>query len=145
DPKLYRDNPELVREGLSRRGASFDLDGLLKLDEEKRVLGTELDGLKAERNAASDSIARLKREGKDAGEAIEKTRATGDRIKELQARYDEVETAARQLALLCPNLPHESVPEGKSSADNKVVASWGTIPEGPSTVPDHIEIGRRLK
>ncbi len=145
DPKLYRDNPELVREGLRRRGASFDLDGLLKLDEEKRALGAELDGLKAERNAASESIARLKREGKDAAEAIEKTRATGERIKELQARYDEVERAARDLALLCPNLPHASVPDGKSAADNKVVASWGTIPEGPATVPDHIEIGRALK
>lgn len=145
DPKLYRDNPELVREGLRRRGASFDLDGLLKLDEEKRALGTELDGLKAERNAASESIARLKREGQDAAAAIEKTRATGDRIKELQARYDEVERAARDLALLCPNLPHASVPDGKSAADNKVVASWGAIPEGPATMPDHIEIGRKLK
>jgi seryl-tRNA synthetase len=145
DPKLYRENPELVRAGLSRRGASFDLDGLLKLDEEKRVLGAELEGLKAERNAASDSIARLKREGQDAAEAIEKTRATGDRIKDLQARFDEVEAKARDLALMCPNLPHESVPDGKSSADNKVVASWGTIPEGPSSVPDHMEIGRKLK
>jgi seryl-tRNA synthetase len=145
DPKLYRDNPDLVRDGLRRRGASFDLDTLLKLDEEKRTLGTTLDGLKAERNAASESIARLKREGKDAAEAIEQTRTTGDRIKELQARYDVVEAQARDLALLCPNLPHESVPDGKSSADNVVVASWGTISEGPSTVPDHLEIGRRLK
>jgi len=145
DPKLYRDNPDLVRDGLRRRGASFDLDTLLKLDEEKRALGATLDGLKAERNAASESIARLKREGKDAAEAIEQTRTTGDRIKELQARYDAVEAQARDLALLCPNLPHESVPDGKSSADNVVVASWGVVPEGPSAVPDHLEIGRRLK
>jgi seryl-tRNA synthetase len=144
DPKLYRENPERVREGLRRRGASFDLDGLLRLDEEKRTLGAELDGLKAERNAASEAIARLKREGGDASEAIEKTRATGERIKELQGRHDAVEAAARDLALLCPNLPHESVPDGKSSADNRVASSWGT-PDEARVVPDHMEIGKRLK
>ncbi len=144
DPKLYRENPELVREGLRRRGASFDLDGLLRLDEEKRVLGAELDGLKAERNAASESIARLKREGGDASSAIEQTRTTGERIKELQARYDVVETQARELALLCPNLPHASVPDGKSSADNRVAATWGTV-DADREVPDHLEIGRKLK
>jgi seryl-tRNA synthetase len=145
DPKLYRDNPEKVREGLRRRGASFDLDGLLRLDQEKRALGSELDGLKAERNAASDSIAQLKRSGQDASAAIEKTRTTGDRIKDLQGRYDAVEEQARGLALLCPNLPHASVPDGKSSADNQVAATWGELPDGSKAVPDHIEIGTKLK
>jgi seryl-tRNA synthetase len=148
DPKLYRDNPEKVREGLRRRGASFDLDGLLRLDQEKRALGTELDGLKAERNAASESIAQLKRAGKDASEAIEKTRTTGDRIKELQIRFDVIEERARDLALLCPNLPHASVPDGKSSADNKVAATWGEdllARAEARVVPDHIEIGTKLK
>ena len=145
DPKLYRDNPEKVREGLRRRGASFDLDGLLKLDQEKRALGTELDGLKAERNAASESIAQLKRAGKDASEAIEKTRTTGDRIKELQIRFDVLEEKVRDLALVCPNLPHASVPDGKSSADNRVAATWGELPDPGKAVPDHIEIGTKLK
>jgi seryl-tRNA synthetase len=148
DPKLYRDHPEKVREGLRRRGASFDLDGLLRLDQEKRALGTELDGLKAERNAASESIAQLKRAGKDASEAIEKTRTTGDRIKDLQIRFDVIEERARDLALLCPNLPHASVPDGKSSADNKVAATWGEDLRSRAearVVPDHIEIGTKLK
>ncbi len=145
DPKLYRDNPEKVKEGLRRRGASFDLDGLLALDSEKRALGTELDGLKAERNAASESIAQLKRSGQDASEAIEKTRTTGDRIKDLQIRYDVIEERVRDLALLIPNIPHTSVPDGRSSADNVVVASWGEIPDAAKVVPDHIEIGTKLK
>ncbi len=143
DPKLYRDNPDLVREGLRRRGASFDLDGLLRLDREKRELGVELEGLKAARNAASESIAKLKRAGQDASSAIEETRVTGDRIKELQAKYDAVERAALDLALLCPNLPHESVPDGKSSADNRVAATWGE-PAANRDVPDHLEIGAKL-
>ena len=135
DPKLYRDNPEKVREGLRRRGASFDLDGLLALDQEKRALGTELDGLKAERNAASESIAQLKRAGKDAAEAIEKTRTTGDRIKELQIRYDVTEERVRDLALLIPNIPHSSVPDGKSAADNVVASTWGEVGDASKVVP----------
>lgn len=142
DPKLYRENPELVREGLRRRGASFDLDALLELDARRRSLGSELDALKAERNAASESIARLKREGADASEAIEKTRVTGDRIKELQAEHDAVEAKVRELALTIPNLPHESIPDGKSAADNRVAATWGEPPQ--RDVPDHLEIGKRL-
>jgi len=143
DPKLYREHPEKVREGLRRRGASFDLDGLLRLDQEKRALGGELDALKAERNAASESIAQLKRSGGDASAAIEKTRVVGDRIKELQGKYDVVEEEARALALLCPNMPHASVPDGKSSADNKVAATWGE--PLAADVPDHLEIGAKLK
>lgn len=142
DPKLYRENPELVREGLRRRGASFDLDALLELDARRRSLGSELDALKAERNAASESIARLKREGADASETIEKTRVTGDRIKELQAEHDAVEAKVRELALTIPNLPHESIPDGKSAADNRVAATWGEPPQ--RDVPDHLEIGKRL-
>lgn len=142
DPKLYRENPELVREGLRRRGASFDLDALLELDARRRSLGSELDALKAERNAVSESIARLKREGADASEAIEKTRVTGDRIKELQAEHDAVEAKVRELALTIPNLPHESIPDGKSAADNRVAATWGEPPQ--RDVPDHLEIGKRL-
>jgi seryl-tRNA synthetase len=143
DPKLYREHPEKVREGLRRRGASFDLDGLLRLDQEKRALGGELDALKAERNAASESIAQLKRSGGDASEAIEKTRTVGDRIKSLQIEYDVLEEKARDLALLCPNMPHASVPDGKSSADNKVAATWGE--PLAAEVPDHLEIGAKLK
>src|SRR3989338_694798 len=105
DPKLYREDPEGVRTGLRRRGANFDLDALLRLDQEKRKLGADLDALKAERNAASEAIGRLKKSGGDAAAAIEKTRVLGDAIKAAQEKADAAEESWRSLALLCPNLP----------------------------------------
>ncbi len=145
DPKLYRDDPERVRAALQRRGKAFDLDALLRLDEEKRALGTELDRLKAERNAASEAIAKLKRSGGDAAAEIEKTRTVGDRIKGVQETYNAVEEKLNALALLCPNLPHASVPDGRTPADNKVVKTWGDLPDTARVFPDHMEIGQKLR
>lgn len=145
DPKLYRDDPETARTGLRRRGSNFDLDALLRLDQEKRALGTELDGLKAERNTATEAIAKLKRTGGDASVEIEKTRALGDRIKDAQEKFNAVEEKWNALALVCPNLPHASVPDGRSSADNKVAATWGTLPDEAKVFPDHMEIGQKLR
>ena len=145
DPRLYREDPEKVRASLSRRGGAFDFDTLLRLDQEKRALGIVLEQLKAERNTASEAIAQLKRTGGDASAQIEQTRALGDRIKESQEKFNAAEESLTALALLCPNLPHASVPDGKSSADNKVAATWGDLPDEAKVFPDHMEIGRKLK
>ncbi len=145
DPKLYRDKPEYVQKGLLRRGSNFDVQALIQQDLEKRALGAELDQLKAERNAATQSIAALKRSGADASEAIDKTRALGDKIHEVQVKSDLAEVKLRNLALLCPNLPHASVPEGRNSLDNKVAKTWGEPFHPEYTVPHHLDIGRQLK
>ncbi len=143
DPKAYRDEPQKVKEGLARRHASFDLEAFLALDTQKRDLGAELDALKAERNTATESIARLKRAGEDAEPAILKSREIGDRIKSLQENFNEVEQRLRDDALQIPNLPHASVPDGRSSADNVVAASWGT-PGKAEHGMDHLAIGKAL-
>ena len=145
DPKLYREDPEKVRSALRRRSNAFDLDALLKLDQEKRAIGVVLEQLKAERNAASEAIAKIKRSGGDAATEIETTRTLGDRIKESQEKFNAAEESLNALALLCPNLPHASVPDGRSSAENKVTATWGTLPDESKAFVDHLEIGRKLK
>ncbi len=144
DAKLYREDPDRVREGLRRRGAAFDFDALLHLDQEKRALGADLDRLKAERNTATASIAEMKKLGRDASEAIEKTRGLGDRIAAAQERFHATEERWRALALLCPNLPHTSVPEGRSPADNRVVKTWGRPLDASLPIPHHLEIGEQL-
>jgi seryl-tRNA synthetase len=149
DPRLYREEVDKIRKGLERRGSKVDLDALVNLDIEKRKLTTRLDQLKSERNAASDNIAKLKKSGGDAGAAdaaraeIEKTRALGDQIKELQAKYDEVEKSFKDQALLVPNIPHHTVPDGRSSADNVVVKEWGKKYEGPKP-KHHLDVGKEL-
>lgn len=145
DPRLYREEVDKVRQGLERRGAgaSVDLDAMVNLDIEKRKINGRLDQLKAERNASSENIAKLKKAGQDAAGDIEKTRSLGDEIKALQEKFDDLDGRFKSMALLVPNLPHASVPFGKSAADNQVVAEWGEHYTGPKP-RHHLDIAKDL-
>jgi seryl-tRNA synthetase len=143
DPRLYREEVDIIRKGLERRGAKVDLDAMINLDIEKRKINQRLDQLKAERNASSENIAKMKKAGQDASADIEKTRTLGDEIKAQQEKFDELDGKFKALALLVPNIPHASVPDGKSSADNQVVAEWGTRYAGPKP-KHHLDFAKDL-
>ncbi|MEO7425779.1 MAG: serine--tRNA ligase [Fibrobacteria bacterium] len=144
DPRMYREEVDKIRQGLERRGAKVDLDAMVNIDIEKRKINQQLDQLKSERNTATESIAKLKRAGQDAQPDIEKTRVLGDEIKAQQEKFDDLEARFRALALLVPNLPHASVPDGRSAADNKVVKEWGTQPASSAKPKLHLEVGKEL-
>jgi seryl-tRNA synthetase len=143
DARLYREDVDTIRKGLERRGAKIDLDAMVNIDIEKRKVNLHLDQLKAERNAATEQIAQMKRAGQDAKEAIEKTRTLGDAIKSEQERFDDLESRFRALALLVPNLPQASVPDGKTSADNVVRREAGPKFTGPKP-KHHLDFSREL-
>jgi seryl-tRNA synthetase len=143
DARLYREDVDTIRKGLERRGAKIDLDAMVNIDIEKRKVNLRLDQLKAERNAATEQIAQMKRSGQDAKEAIEKTRTLGDAIKTEQDRFDDLDSRFRALALIVPNLPHASVPDGKSSADNVVRREAGPKYAGPKP-KHHLDFSREL-
>ncbi len=143
DPRLYREEVDKIRLGLERRGAKIDVDVMVHLDTEKRKYNQQLDQLKSERNAASEKIAQMKRSGQDSQVEIEKTRSLGDAIKAIQDKFDALEVRFRDLALVVPNLPHASVPDGRSAADNKVVLEWGQKFSGPKP-KNHLEVGKEL-
>ncbi len=150
DPRLYREEVDKIRHGLERRGAKVDLDAMVNMDIEKRKINVRLDQLKSERNVATESIAKLKRAGQDAQADIEKTRTLGDEIKAQQEKFDDLEARFKAMALLVPNLPHASVPDGRSSADNKVVKEWrhkpASAPAGADGVKPkhHLDVGKEL-
>jgi seryl-tRNA synthetase len=141
DPRLIREESDKVRNALKNRGSDFDIDGLLKLEAERRIRATELDKLKAERNAASEAIGALKRQGQDAGEAMAKTREIGDRIAAAQKEFDTVEGAFKAQCMLIPNVPDDSVPLGKTAADNPVLKTWGTPHEPGFALKHHLDFG----
>ncbi|HKP96355.1 MAG TPA: serine--tRNA ligase [Fibrobacteria bacterium] len=144
DPRLYREEVDKIRHGLERRGAKVDLDAMVNMDIEKRKINLRLDQLKSERNTATENIAKLKRSGQDAQADIEKTRTLGDEIKAQQERFDDLEGRFKAMALLVPNLPHPSVPDGRSSADNKVVKEWGQKPAAAAKPKHHLDVGKDL-
>ncbi|MEO6095017.1 MAG: serine--tRNA ligase [Fibrobacteria bacterium] len=143
DPRLYREDVDKIRQGLERRGAKVDLDAMVNMDIEKRKINVNLDQLKSERNAATEQIAQMKRSGQDAQAAIEKTRTLGDEIKTQQDKFNDLESRFQAMALLVPNLPQASVPNGRSSADNVVRRESGRKYEGPKP-KHHLDFSREL-
>ena len=128
DPNFVREHPEEVRAGLRNRGLDADkeLEALAVLEARRRRLIPETEGLKRDQNTAGDEVARAKRQGKDASPIFEANRARAQKIKQLSIELDQVEAQRAQLLLTLPNLPHASVPVGKSSADNVEVRRHGT-------------------
>lgn len=125
DLKFVRSNPELVREGMRKKKVDAPLDELLSLDEERRRLLVEVEGLKNRRNQASAEVSRLKKEGKDATAIINETRELGDRIKALDERVKEIDQRLEEILLMIPNLPDPSVPVGEDASENVEVRRWG--------------------
>lgn len=144
DMKLIREQPELVKDGLRRRGDDPALiDQVLELDGQRRALLFEVEQLKAEKNAASKAIGQTK-DPAERERRIAEMRAKGDRIPELDKQTTEVDAALTQLMLNLPNLPHPDVPVGTSEEDNIVVRTEGQPREFPFTPRPHWELGETL-
>jgi seryl-tRNA synthetase len=146
DPAFLRDNLEAVRNGLQKRGADFsrELEELATLETSRRRILPEIEGLKREQNAAGDEVARAKRQGIDATKIQEANRARAQQIKQLSVELESVEQRRNRGLLTVPNLPHESVPVGKSSADNVEVRRHGTPRTFDFTPQAHWDLGPAL-
>src|SRR5215475_7933594 len=107
-----------------KRGATLDLDGFRALDKERRELITANVARKAHRNKASDEIARLKKEKQNADALIAEMKQVSETIKVTDERVTELDAQQRELLLTIPNVPHSSVPVGRSAEDNVEVRRW---------------------
>ena len=146
DPAFLRDNLEAVRNGLLKRGADLasELEDLATLETQRRRLLPEIEGLQRQQNAAGDEVARTKRHGLDASTIQEASRARAQQIKQLSVELETVEQRRNRGLLMIPNLPHESVPVGKSSADNVEVRRHGTPRQFDFTPQAHWDLGPAL-
>ncbi|HEU4570177.1 MAG TPA: serine--tRNA ligase [Gemmatimonadales bacterium] len=146
DIKRLRQDPDGVRAALARRGdPSLDqaVDALLALDRRRRELLTAAEALKAERNAMSDEVARKKKAKEPADELLATLKASGERVKALDAEVKEVDEALERRLLEVPNLPLPDVPDGDAS-HNVVRRTWGTAPAFGFTPRPHWELGAAL-
>jgi len=139
--QFIRQNPELVRESLSKRGETAALDEVLRLDEEWRRLLQEVESLRARRKQASKEIAGMKE--KPAG-LLAEMKDVGEQIKSLDEEISGKEEELNDLLLRIPNLVHPSVPEGRDESDNVEVRSWGKAPKFAFKPLAHWDIGPRL-
>jgi seryl-tRNA synthetase len=149
DIKFIRDHPDKVRQRLATRGGGDEarIDELLKLDEQRRKLLAEVEGLKAQRNKVSKEIGALLGQKKTAEAEAKKaeTRTLGDKITELDKEAATAEAQRDELLLRLPNLPHESVAIGKSAEDNPVVRTWGEKAAFSFKPKPHVELCESLK
>lgn len=143
DLNYFRDHLEVFAEMAKKRGAALDLDGFRTLDKERRELITATEQLKAQRNKASDEIARLKKEKQNADSIIAEMKQVSERIKQADERIAALDVTQRDFLLTIPNLPHSSVPVGTSATDNKEVRRWGAPPKFDFAPKPHWEIGER--
>jgi len=125
DLSYFRANLDFISQRLATRGFTLDLDDFRALDTQRRAALTEAENLKAQRNAESMEIAKLKKAGADTAEQQQKVRAIGDRIGELDETAKSLDDRFREILAGVPNLPHESVPVGKSEHDNVEIRRVG--------------------
>ena len=146
DPAYIRDHVDDVRRALRNRGLDPDkaLEDIVTLETARRRLIPELEGLKRQQNTSGDEIARAKRQGKDTAPVQEANRARAQQIKQLGLQLDSIEHQRETAVVVLPNLPHESVPVGKSAADNVEVRRHGDPRAFDFTPVPHWDLGPAL-
>lgn len=143
DIKLIRENPDLVRAGIAKKNTTFDMDKLLALDARRRDVLRHVESLKAERNKASEEIAKKKKAGEAVEDAIAAMRKVGDEIAVKDGEIREIETELNTELTWIPNIPHESVPVGDET-HNRIERHWGEVTKPSFKVLPHWEIGEKL-
>jgi seryl-tRNA synthetase len=146
DLNFVRDNLPLVEEKLRQRG--MDPAAVLKdfreVDTQRRHAITEAETSKAQRNKASEEIAKLKKSGADASAAMAQSKELREQISELEKTATDLDGRLREILVGIPNLPHSSVPVGKSADDNAEIRKWGNPPKFDFAPKPHWDLGPEL-
>ncbi|MBM4331791.1 MAG: serine--tRNA ligase [Deltaproteobacteria bacterium] len=144
DLKFVREHLKEVKEKIGRRGEAIDWDLFIRLDSERLEIMQEAESLRAQRNQASDLIAEKKKKKREASQEISRMKDVSSRIKDLETRLSAQEKDLRNLLMVLPNIPHESVEIGQGEANNLEVRRWGNLPNFSFAPRPHWEIGEDL-
>ncbi len=146
DIRLFRENPDFVRQRLATRGldAQARIDEILDCDKQRRASETHLQKLQGDRKRISKEIGAGKARGEDTSAVEAQVRGIGDEITKLNEEAAALEVRQRDLLLELPNLPHEAAPIGEDASANPEVRVWGEKPQFSFTPLSHIELGEKL-
>jgi seryl-tRNA synthetase len=128
DLKFIRENPDLVKQGIENKNEFSRINEVLELDEKRRKLILQTDELKQKRNQVSSQIPQMKKAGQDVSSLLAEMKTVSDKITELDSELKNIQSELDELLFYIPNLPHKSIPVGKSAEDNVEVRRW--LPEG---------------
>jgi len=144
DSKLIRTDLDRVAAALARRGFVLDTARLEELEEQRKALQMKAQELQTQRNRRSKEIGKAKGAGVDIGPLLEQIEGLGSQHKAAEAELARLQEVLGDVLMGIPNIPHESVPEGRSEEDNLEIRRWGE-PRAPGFEPvDHVDLGERL-
>ncbi|MEJ2609885.1 MAG: serine--tRNA ligase [Candidatus Thiodiazotropha sp.] len=141
DPRLLRNNLGEVAQQLLRRGFELDTQRIAELEERRKRLQVESQELQNERNSRSKLIGRAKAAGEDIEPLRAQVAELGDKLKASQEALNVVQAELSEITLGIPNIPHESVPDGRDEADNREERRWGEPRQFDFEPKDHVDLG----
>ncbi|MFP3245113.1 MAG: serine--tRNA ligase [Paraburkholderia sp.] len=144
DIQLLRKDLDGVAKRLADRGYTLDVAAFTALEAERRAVQTRTEELQARRNSLSKQIGAMKGRGEDTSAVMAEVGGLGEEMKSSAVQLEDIQNRLSDLMLGMPNLPHESVPAGKSEADNVEVRRWGTPRQFDFEVKDHVDVGTPL-
>ena len=144
DPKIIRDDPDLIKQMLKDRAVEFDFEKMLELNKTRKEMMIQSDELKQKRNQMSVKIGSEKKAGNDASNLLKEMGEISKKLDELENSRKIVDNNYHNLSFSIPNLIHDSVPKGADESFNKQVRTWGEIPKFDFEVKDHIDLGLEL-
>ncbi len=145
DLKFVRENPAAVRRAMELKKETGDLDGLLKLDQQRRDLLKEVEELKQTRNRVSKEIGKQGADSDAAQQKKEEMRVVSTKIKEFDDQLRQIDISMEHLLLSLPNIPDEVVPIGTDEEDNIEVRAWGDKPQFDFEPRAHWDVGENLQ
>lgn len=144
DPKLIKENPQLIQDMLKARNVEFDLDSLIDSEQKRRDDIIKTDELRKKKNQVGQEISQKKKAGEDTSNILKEMKKVSEMLTQLEQSQTENEQKYLQLAFTIPNIIDKSVPIGKDESANAEVRKWGNIPKFDFSIKDHIDISESL-
>jgi seryl-tRNA synthetase len=145
DSQLIRNQLDDVANKLATRGLTLDTATLTKLENQRKLCQVKTQELQSERNRLSKQIGQLKAQGLDTAPTMAQVADFGEQLQASAAQLDQIQAQLNDILLTLPNLPHDSVPVGRSEADNQEVRRWGSPKLFDFAVKDHVDLGAQLQ
>ncbi len=141
DLKIMQKEPEKIAKALNDRNSNIDIQDFIDLDSKRRIALVEVETLKSQRNSSSAKVAQMKKNGEDVSKITEELGLLSDKIKSLDIETNIIKDKQEQFMLNIPNVPHNSVPVGKSEEDNIEVKRFGEPKNFDFQPKDHVDLG----
>ncbi len=142
DPKILRNDLQLVAEKLQRRNFDLDVERLSQLEDKRKILQVKTQELQNERNTKSKSIGKAKAAGEDIQPLLDQVADLGEKLKQAESELNELQDSLQDIFLGIPNLLDDSVADGKDEADNVEILRWGEPPQFDFVPKDHVDLGQ---